>query len=189
MHSVTLRGQSYSLAKVTPLKLVPLLSAMGVDANTPNSATLSESERQKLGEQVLARLQDPMRHSQVAFSLKQVFPTIPNALLDYWVEVVEGDRRERFVLELSIEEIGILINAAMAAFKEHSPQDAPASTAEEKPQPPARGFAPTPKLPAIHPEEAAPPESAADILARHGIDITKVSEEGRQKLRAAGFEI
>jgi hypothetical protein len=190
MATVAIRGNDYEMAKASVLALSPLLSAMGVtEDDSAKLATLSEKDREKYGQKLLKRLSEPTRHYQIAFSLARLFPTIPDDILSYrqwWNE--DGDRLNLdFTLDLEVEELALLIQAAIAEFV--SPQqEAPAPTPPAQRSKPA-GFAPAtppakPKTPppVIRPETLPAPIHTA-LTAAELETFEGLTEEGLTQLR------
>lgn len=160
MTTVTIRGQQHSLGKASVMVLSPLLSAMGVtEDDSGNLAAMSEDDREQYGRNLLKRLAEPTRHYQIAFTLARLYPTVPDDILSYRVWNEGGRRYEDFTLDLEVEELALMIQAAMAQFAAVDEPIAPA------PKPKAQGFAPVPEVPAAKAKpKPIPPAIKPEVL-------------------------
>lgn len=114
MAKVQLRGVDYPVGVVNTSVLIPLFDVMGLTQGS--LAEIQSMDAGTYSEKVLKRLAEPSRHYQIAFSLSQVFPSIPEEILRYQVSY-EGDRRYvDIALALNEEEITLLMMTAVQAL-------------------------------------------------------------------------
>jgi hypothetical protein len=183
MSTITIRGQQHSLGKASVMVLSPLLSAMGVtEDDSGNLAAMSEDDREQYGRNLLKRLAEPTRHYQIAFTLAQLYPTVPRDIVSYQVwSDGEGRYEITFKLNLEVEELALMIQTAMAQFAAVDEPVAPAPTPKTKPQEfaPEVPVAKAKAIPAVIKPEVLPPRptlTGAELSTLEGLTDEAVGQ-------------
>lgn len=167
------------MSNASVMTLSPLLAAMGTNAeDSANLTKMDKAQRQSYGEKVLARLGEPFRHYQIAFSLSRLFPDVPKNILSYSVWS-EGDRRyEDFTLDLTVEELCEMILAATAEYGKSKPAAGKPATTRPK----AKGFGSEPISTVSVPEKTIAPPAIITPEALPPVAPTTLTPDDAQKL-------
>ena len=118
---ILLRGKKYNAEHLTDLNYLPL-GKLFIDDNgefvlqdVTDYQALPLARKNQLTNSLMNRLVDPDLKSGLAFAINSIFPSIPSELVDY-----QG--KNKFKLNLSLEELLSIANACGNALQDKQPQ-------------------------------------------------------------------
>lgn len=151
---ISIQGQTYQVPPISGIKLIPFLSALGLNYDDVNGGARAKASEDKeaFARKVMQSLADPLNHYKVAFSITQIIPGIDPELAAFRIVEQDGVREQRFTLNLETSDLLQILQVVTLQVE----QDAAAAKASSPAI--AAQVTPTPPQPESLPETPPSPQ-------------------------------